>query len=43
MPETSMNFVTKERTLKDLEAESLKKYWNDKCKHVFHSFNVTPI
>jgi hypothetical protein len=38
MPETSMNLATKERTLKDLEAENLKKHWNDKCRHVTFPF-----
>ena len=38
MPETSLNLATKERTLKDFEADNLKKYWNDKCRHVTHPF-----
>ena len=43
MAETSLNLATKERTLKDLEDENLKKYWNDKCRHVNYPFNVIPI
>lgn len=43
MPETSLNLATKERALKDLEDENLKKYWNDKCRHVNYPFNLIPI